>query len=170
MNDQELLEVCKARLDYNPETGIFVWKVPYTYHRLNKEAGIVYSTGYRRIRLEGKRYPAHSIAFLMYHGYRPKVLDHANGIKDDNRINNLRRSTSSENSKNMGPQSNNTTGYKGVASPDKGRSRYRVKIMSEGKSINIGSFRCKHEAARAYNTAARMYHGEFAYTNEVIDA
>lgn len=167
MSDQELLEVCRTRLDYNPETGIFLWKLPYTYHRLNKEAGNVYSTGYKRIRIEGKRYPAHRLAFLMYYGYLPKSIDHINRIKTDNRIINLRESTSSENSKNIGAQSNNTTGYKGVAAPSKGRNRYRVRIMSEGRDINIGSFKCKHEAARAYNLAARMYHGKFAYTNTV---
>jgi hypothetical protein len=56
--------------------------------------------GYLRVRIDGKRYTVHQVVFCMQHGFIPKMLDHINGIKDDNRIENLREANPSQNGYN----------------------------------------------------------------------
>lgn len=95
------------------------------------------------------------------------LVDHANGDRLDNRKHNLRVCTKSQNEMNSIFQSNNKTGYKGVFW-DQNRAKYRSEIGIDGKRVFLGRFDCKHEAARAYNTAAMKYHGEFARLNEPL--
>lgn len=61
---------------------------------------------------------------------------------------------------------NNTSGYQGVTW-DKEKKRWRAIISVNGKPMNLGKFKCKHEAARAYNSAARKYHGEGCFLNVI---
>lgn len=93
-----------------------------------------------------------------------EVVDHKNRIKEDNRKENLRicsRSQNATNSKNR----ENSTGYRGV-SYDKRRRRYNSEIrVCPGKREYLGSFDCAIEAAKAYDEAALRYHGEFASLN-----
>lgn len=63
---------------------------------------------------------------------------------------------------------NNTSGYQGV-SWDKSCKRWKAIITVEGKLKNLGKFKCKHEAARAYNSAARHYHGEGCFLNVIAE-
>ncbi len=99
MTDQELLSLCNERLDYNPDTGVFV--------RKKYKAGVVTGTknkaGYIVIGLGGKTHYAHRLAFLITWGYLPKFIDHINGDKSDIRIINLRGCTKSQNGMNRGP-------------------------------------------------------------------
>jgi hypothetical protein len=62
--------------------------------------------------------------------------------------------------------STNTTGYRGV-SHDKRGSNYEAYIHVANKKVYLGNFKDKKEAAKAYNIAARKYHGELAYQNEI---
>ena len=93
-----------------------------------------------------------------------KQVDHKNRNGLDNRRNNIRLCTGSENGSNVGLKANNTSGYKGV-SWHKPTKKWGVKIKLNGKSIHLGHFIDKHEAARIYNEAALKYHGAFAYQN-----
>jgi hypothetical protein len=93
-------------------------------------------------------------------------VDHINGNGLDNRRSNIRLATRSQNNYNKGLQLNNTSGYKGVYWVPK-KKRWRVVIHVNKKRINIGTFKEKVEAAKAYNKAALMYHGEFAKLNEI---
>lgn len=93
-------------------------------------------------------------------------IDHINGDKSDNRKSNLRICTNSENLRNRGSQSNNTSGYKGV-SWSKELKKWRTQICINKKHIHVGLFKDKIEAAKAYNEAAIKYHGEFAKLNEI---
>jgi hypothetical protein len=93
-------------------------------------------------------------------------VDHINGNKLDNRRDNLRVATRSENNYNKGTQVNNTSGYKGVCW-SKQRKKWRSRIVVEGREMHLGFFHCKHEAAEAYNKAALNYHGEFAQINDI---
>jgi AP2 domain-containing protein len=90
--------------------------------------------------------------------------DHKNHDTLDNRKGNLRKATNTENNFNKGPQSNNKSGYKGV-SWDKEKEKWLAQIVHQGTHVFIGRFSSVKEAAHAYDTAAKKYHGEFAVLN-----
>lgn len=91
-------------------------------------------------------------------------VDHINGDKLDNRKSNLRLCGRSSNMANMKLKINNQSGYKGVSWSSRG-NKWQVHIMVDNKSIYLGMYSDKEEAARAYDNAARKYFGEFAKTN-----
>ena len=93
-----------------------------------------------------------------------EFVDHINGNKSDNRKSNLRISTSQQNSMNIGLRKNNKSGYKGVMYETR-RSKWRAEIKKDYRNVFLGYFDNKHEAAKAYNTAAIELHGEFANLN-----
>ena len=93
-------------------------------------------------------------------------VDHINGNALDNRKQNLRVCTKSQNMMNRGAQKNNTSGFKGVYWNAR-KDKWMVTIGLNSKYIFIGYFSCKIEAAQAYNKAALKYHGEFAKINQI---
>jgi hypothetical protein len=165
MKDSELLELCNEYLNYNPETGSICW---IKKAAKNTFIGVPITTidgrGYLKLRLDNKIYYQHRIAFLMYHGFLPRNIDHINHKKADNCIDNLRGCTHRQNNANQKIRSTNTSGYKGV---HKVGSKWACQIRVEGKKHWLGYFFCKHEAARAYNEKSLELYGEFAYLNEV---
>ena len=162
-----LLEYCKEHLAYDPETGAVTWKKRvsnYSRVKIGAVAGSIGTKGYRRITFTDCEMAVHRLAFLMYHGYMPEFIDHIDRDPMNNKINNLRACTATENKRNVGPQKRNTSGYKGVYW-NKRDTIWQASIGIDGVLKHIGYFSCKHTAARHYNLAARMYHGAFAYTN-----
>jgi len=91
-------------------------------------------------------------------------VDHINGNKRDNRRENLRLYTPTQNQWNNGRRSHNTSGYKGVYFC-KFTNRWRAEIRFHNKCIKIGRFDTAELAARAYDTAALQYHGIYARLN-----
>lgn len=167
MDDQELLSYCNEHLSYDPISGIITWKKKTSRCvTIGGEAGSINGNGYLEIGINKTRQRNHRIAFLMHHGYLPKIIDHKDNDRLNNKINNLRGCTQSENKMNSGAYSNNKSGYKGVSWYPKS-NKWQASIGLNRKVKHLGYFKCKHEAARAYNLAARMYHGKFAYTNEI---
>jgi hypothetical protein len=92
--------------------------------------------------------------------------DHINGNRLDNRRENLRTVTKSQNMLNKGTPRHNKSGYKGVYC-HKQNNKWRASISIYGKQTHIGYFESKEDAARAYNEMALKYHGEYAFLNEV---
>lgn len=93
-------------------------------------------------------------------------VDHINRNKLDNRRENLRIATRSQNQHNTPPRKNNKSGFKGV-SWSNSNQKWLVNITSNSKMTHIGFFNTKEEAARAYNIAAQERFGEFAYLNQL---
>jgi hypothetical protein len=93
-------------------------------------------------------------------------IDHINGDRLDNRLENLREATVSQNSYNRGKMANNKSGFKGVAWHKKSK-RFRATICVETKRMYIGMYRTAVEAAQAYDKKALELHGEFARINNV---
>lgn len=116
------------------------------------------------ISVDCRSYAAHKLVFLYHYGYIPKEIDHINQIKTDNRIENLRPCTRSQNTGNVGLRSTNTSGYRGIWFA-KHCGKWRASIKKKGKSTHLGYFNTREEAAEAYDTAAKDYFGEFAYIN-----
>lgn len=101
----------------------------------------------------------------------PKIfVDHRDGNGLNNQKSNLRIATNRDNCRNRGKQKNNTTGFKGVFAI-KGTNSFKAALtIREGNKRRLvfcKQFKCPITAARAYNEAARQYHGEFAYQNPV---
>ena len=95
------------------------------------------------------------------------VVDHINGNGLDNRDENLRTVFPKYNYWNRGPQQNNKTGFKGV-SWDTQRKKYMAAISANGRQKNLGRFDAPEEAARAYDAAAKVWHGQYARPNYPI--
>lgn len=162
--DKLTQERLKELLDYNPDTGIFQWKIHRSQlAKVGDEAGYLGVKGYIRIRIDGKLYVAHRLAWLYLYGNFPMFLiDHINGIRNDNRISNLREATVQENARNKTITTRNKSGFKGV-SWEKRRNIWVVRINTGDKYAHIGYFDNIEEAAKAYHDASVKYHGEFAY-------
>lgn len=122
--------------------------------------------GYRRMKINGRKYSQHRIIFLYHHGYLPDQLDHIDRNKLNNKIENLREATGSDNCSNRGLGCNNKSGYKGVHW-DKLGKRWRAMIKINYKQRALGSFDNKEEAALAYDLKAQEIHGAFAYQNRI---
>ena len=107
----------KELLDYNPENGIFVWKVAKAKSvRIGCVAGTTNKDGYIEIGIDYNRYLAHRLAWFYVYGYFPEHdIDHINRIKTENFIDNLREVSNQCNQRNTGNRNNNTSGVKGVS-------------------------------------------------------
>ena len=124
-------------------------------------AGTIDGKGYLRVSIKKRVCLVHRIIWTMVHGSCPPMLDHINGDKLDNRIENLRPCTNEQNQQNAGRLQSNTTGVKGV-DWQHARKRYRARIHVERKRVTLGYFDTLEEAATAIKEARSAYHGEFA--------
>ena len=111
--------------------------------------------------VDKREYLEHRLAWFYVNGTWPKQVDHRNNVKSDNRISNLRETTSSQNNMNRKKNGRNRSGRKGVTERKRSRN-WEAQIAVDGKDVYLGKFPSLEEAANAYNAAALKYHGEFA--------
>jgi hypothetical protein len=145
-------------LDYCPFTGNFTWKI-----RVNSKvsagtiAGTPHNRGYIHITIKGKKFLAHRLAWMFVNKTFPQsAIDHINGIKTDNRIDNLRTVTSSENLQNQRkPRGKNP--YLGV-SFNKNTNKWQAHITVNKVQKNLGNFDTAELANEKYLSAKRIYH------------
>lgn len=128
-------------LDYDPLTGIFIWTTTRSGMAVRGSiAGTVGRQGHRRIAIDDVRYMAHRLAWLYVHGtWPPSDLDHENQDPDDNRIDNLRPATSTENRENVTPAQRNNRVSR-VRNVYPARDKWKVMIMSGGVSNYFGIY------------------------------
>lgn len=156
---EKLMEI----LDYNQKTGEIVWKprddqpmmIPdrrnaFNAKRFNaiyagKPAGSIRKDFYTQIMIDGDHYKAHRIAWKMVHGEEPIDIDHINGDKSDNRIENLRSVSHGENMRNKPLYANNKSGFPGVEFHVRD-GVWVAKIGADNRQIHLGSFPTINEA------------------------
>ncbi len=160
--DPPSLSEINSRFSYDPDTGIFKHKRSYSRAPAGKDAGCDTVDGYKSLCFDNGRYMAHRIAWLLIKNDWPKEdIDHINGIKSDNRIENLRVLTRSHNNQNtIKASKNNKTGYLGV-SLHKKSGLYRATIFVNYKQTNIGYYKTAKEASEAYLAKKREIHKSF---------
>ena len=149
-------------LHYDSETGEFRWQERVSRSvKVGDLAGLTDSEGYRQITIKGRAYRAHQLAwFYMTGKWCTVVIDHRDGDPSNNRWDNLRPATISQNNANRRPNRNNKSGFKGVVQHHIGR--WCARIKKNGRRYHLGSFASPQEAHAAYVAAARKLFGEFA--------
>ncbi len=152
-------ERCRELLDYDPGTGAMVLKIGTS---IRTPAGTVVGwarpNGYLAVQLDGVTYRVHRVAWLWVHGEWPDgEIDHRNGLKRDNRIDNLRVSTRAVNNQNLkrAQRNNRSSGLLGAYR--KG-SRWQAQITINGTGTTLGTFDTPEEAHTAYLGAKRLFH------------
>ncbi len=145
---------------------IFNYKDGELFWRKNgKKAGTLDSPNNRyQVQINRKFYKLHRIIFIMFYGYMPKEIDHIDGNPSNNKINNLRQATSSQNNYNQKIPKTNTSGIKGV-SWDKNRNKWHVQVISEKKVVFQKRFDDIELAEFVAIEARNKYHGKFARHN-----
>lgn len=152
-------------LSYDPLTGIFRWKQVHLSCLVGQIAGCEYANGYNYIQIDDKAYRCGRLAWLYSYGeLPPDYVDHKDGNKGNDRLENLRLATNSLNQANRGAPSNNTSGTKGVRFEWQ-RGKWRAQIMINMKAKNLGRYNTREEAMEAYAVAAKAAWGEFAKIN-----
>lgn len=152
-------ERARELLSYDQDTGFFTWNVSRGRCAKGDVAGCLNPQGYIQIMVDGLNYTAHRIAWLIVHGNWPNnEIDHLNGLRDDNRLANLRDVTATINQQNIRrARSDNHTGLLG-ASWNKENKKFVSSIRVSGKRITLGSFPTAEEAHAAYLRAKRELH------------
>jgi hypothetical protein len=152
----------KSLLDYNKDTGVFIWKHRHRdlfktnahYNVWNKKyagqtAGTLKSdSGYIIISINKNLFRAHRLVWLYVYGEMPNnQIDHINGIRHDNRLENLRDTQRGENHKNKRLLITNKTGYHGITVHKNGK--YRVKAWNKNVQYNLGYYAMLEDAVMA---------------------
>jgi len=152
-------ELLHKALTYDPETGIFRWLVDRgRFAKTGAIAGANNCRGYRVIKVYGKQFYAHRLAWLMSAGNVSADIevDHIDGDKSNNKLANLRAVTKSVNQQNKRkPLSNNKSGFLGVSRSGVG---WKAAILVNGKRLNLGTFEKPETAHLAYVQAKRQNH------------
>jgi len=151
-------------LHYDPSTGIFTWKVDRHNRRTAGKIAGHLSAGYWIIKIEGRSYRAGCLAWLHVKGFWSElIIEHADMDGTNNRWDNLREATKTQNQGNIGPRFG-TSKFKGVHW-DKRRSKWVASIGYCRRVFNLGRYDVEVDAARAYDRAAIKRFGQFARLN-----
>lgn len=160
-------ERLKQALHYDPETGEWIWLKALSYNvPAGQSAGTISVHGYRIITILGVKHRASRLAWLYMTGNWPQSeMDHINRCKLDDRWENLRVVSRSENALNRDMQSNNTSGARGVHW-DASRGKWVAQIKTEGVAFFVGRYDSFDEAVAARDSAVQDTHGDFANLNQ----
>jgi len=126
-----------------------------------QKTGTIDGSGYIQTGIKGKYYKNHRLIFLMHHGYLPDVIDHIDGDRTNNRIENLREATRAENNYNAKKPKHNKSGVKGVHWVN-WYGKWRARFNVNKTVIDVGYFDDLEEAKKAIEKARKKYHKQFA--------
>lgn len=146
---------------YGSDTGEFRWRISRPGCVAGRLAGTIKPEGYRQIEIDGRLYRGARLAVLFMTGQWPpngKLVDHRNGIRDDDRWKNLRFATHSQNARNR--RATTASGRVGVYSSKSGR--WTATIWLDGRNQNLGTHESMKAASAVRETAERRYFGEYS--------
>jgi hypothetical protein len=155
-------EMLKELLHYDRKTGKLIWTDHFSNQAeyVGQQAGSLHSTERRYVTVrDSKRILEHRLIWFMEYGEWPEnEIDHINGIKHDNRLENLRLATRKQNSQNYHrANKNGATGLLGVSYKAK-KGKYTAQITINRKAIHLGTFTTAEQAHEAYLAAKRKFH------------
>lgn len=152
------IEWLKEIIDY--QDGVLSFRKSRGGISAGSPLGYESPNGYLHVRLLGILYPVHRVVWKLHHGTDPEFIDHADGDKKNNSIDNLREVTRTQNNRNASLSKANTTGFTGVCYA-KREGMYRAEIYAEGKRTSLGYHEDIKDAVFAYNEACEKLHGEY---------
>ena len=157
ITQNELLKLFEYR------DGVLYWKIskPHSRYKSGDVAGRTVKDGYNQICVNRMRILTHQIVFKMFYGYVPKQIDHIDGNANNNRIENLRPATPTQNQYNTKLSARNKSGAKGVCWHKTGK-KWHVKVSVNGKQTNFGLYDDLELADLVAQEARDKYHGAFA--------
>jgi len=159
MVTQELLQEL-----FSYDNGNLYWKtIRSTKNKIGQKVGRVGKKGYLYVRINYKAYSLHRIIWIFHNGNieNNKLIDHIDRNILNNKIENLRLATYSQNNQNSRKQINNSSGYKNIVW-SKERKVWKVRCYAKGISRSGGSFVCIDDAIQAAIELRKKYHCEFA--------
>lgn len=149
----------RAAIAYDPETGVFTRIKSYGRSKAGTVLGSKTAQGYLSVSFKGQLTSAHRLAWFYVHGVMPSSpIDHINGDRADNRIENLRCGGYTANNQNrLKPQRNNTSGFLGVGWNPQNK-KWRAQITVNNQTKHLGHYDTPEEAHEVYLAAKRKYH------------
>lgn len=131
--------------------------------KAGQKVGSLHSNGlgYVNVKLFKKNHYLHRLVFLMHHGHLPQFVDHIDGNPANNRIENLRAASRSENAWNYKKPTTNKSGYKGVSFA-KNCNKWRVRIGVKASRYTVGMFDNLEDAVVAAEQFRKTHHGVFS--------
>ena len=164
------MEVNRVRECFDYKDGALYWKVKKARRtKIGQRAGSFdEKTGYYRVHIDSKMQKLHRVIFLYHHGYLPNYVDHIDGNKTNNKIENLRESTFSENCMNQKVSTRNTSGTKGVMWHKRDK-RWFVQLRINSKCHSFGYYEDKELAELVAMEATNKFHKEFSAYKGVLN-
>jgi predicted GNAT family acetyltransferase len=142
------------------KNGNLFYKKNQSKGKANHVVGWIEKNGYSVTNINGVRYRIHRLIYKFHHGFCPDYIDHIDGDKQNNKIENLRSATLSENNQNSKAKKTNKLGVKGVCIE---RGRYKASIKIDGKSKHLGYFYSLEEAKIVYEEFSKKIHGNYSF-------
>ena len=155
-------ELLRKLMRYEPETGKLFWRervngsVQWNARHAGNEAMCCVAAGYLVGRLHGKNHRAHRVAWAIFYGKWPHLIDHIDGNGLNNKICNLRDVDQTTNMQNASLSVRNTSGHVGVHF-DKARGKWAASIRANYINIRLGRFKCITAAILARKSAELKY-------------
>ena len=143
---------------FDYKDGVLTWKQG---RKKGRVAGSLKPTGYTVVEIKNQNIMAHRLVWIMHNGSFEGFIDHIDGNRSNNKIENLRLATVLQNSWNRKNNSNNRTGVKGVHQI-KATNKYQARICIGNKRLVLGSFEDLELAELVVMEARDKYHGKFA--------
>ena len=162
MSDDELLAEVLTRFEYRD--GALFYRRVIGSMKIGRKAGSVNSRNYYHVEIKSKNFLVHRLIFLMHKGFLPEFIDHIDGNKQNNCIENLREASNADNCSNARIRKDNTSGFKGVS----WHNKQKKWVAYANKNLTrkyLGLFASLEDAASAVMRARSELHGEFARHN-----